>query len=80
MYQVLLLNDDYTPMDFVIAVLVQLFNKTEEEAYTICMNVHNNGKGVAGVYTKEIAETKVTETLRAAQSHGHPLVAISQEA
>jgi ATP-dependent Clp protease adaptor protein ClpS len=80
LYQVILLNDDFTPMDFVIAVLMQLYGKNEEEAYTICMNVHKNGKGVAGVYTKEIAETKAAETIRAARANGHPLKAIAQEA
>ena len=80
LYQVLLLNDDYTPMDFVVQVLVQLFNKSEAEAEEICMNVHRNGRGVAGVYTKEIAETKASEVVRAARAHGHPLKAVAEEA
>lgn len=80
LYQVILLNDDYTPMEFVIAVLEQLFNKNREEAEAVCMAVHNNGKGVAGVYTKEIAMTKAAETIAAAKAHGHPLKAVAQEA
>lgn len=80
LFQVLLLNDDYTPMDFVVQVLIQLFNKSEAEAEEICMTVHRNGQGVAGVYTKEIAETKAAETIRAARAHGHPLKAVAQEA
>ena len=72
-YKVLLLNDDYTPMEFVIWVLVQVFNKTAEDAYTIMMHVHTKGVGVCGVYTYEIAETKVSQVMDHAKENSHPL-------
>lgn len=73
MYKVLLLNDDYTPMDFVVDVLMQFFRKSEMEAVQIMLNVHQAGVGVAGVYSFEVAETKVHQVLDAAQSEGYPL-------
>jgi len=79
LWNVVLLNDDYTPMDFVIAVLMQLFDKSEDEAYEITMAVHNNGKGIAGTFTKEIAYQKVSDVAMAAQAYGHPLLAVCEE-
>jgi ATP-dependent Clp protease adaptor protein ClpS len=73
LYKVLLLNDDYTPMEFVVSVLEQFFNKSREDAYTIMLHVHQKGVGVCGVYTFEVAETKVTQVMDAAKQAGHPL-------
>jgi ATP-dependent Clp protease adaptor protein ClpS len=73
LYKVLLLNDDYTPMEFVVYVLEQFFSKNREDAYTIMLHVHQKGVGVCGVYTFEVAETKVTQVMDAAQQAGHPL-------
>lgn len=72
-YKVLLLNDDYTPMDFVVAVLVRFFRKSVDDAYQIMYAVHEQGVGVCGVYSFEIAETKVSQVTRAARDAGHPL-------
>jgi ATP-dependent Clp protease adaptor protein ClpS len=73
LYKVLLLNDDYTPMEFVVFILEQFFGKNREDAYTIMLHVHQKGVGVCGVYTFEVAETKVTQVMDAAQQAGHPL-------
>jgi ATP-dependent Clp protease adaptor protein ClpS len=73
LYKVLLLNDDYTPMEFVVHVLEVYFSKTREDAYRIMLHVHQKGVGVCGVYTFEVAETKVTQVMDAAKEHGHPL-------
>ena len=73
MYRVILMNDDYTPMEFVVTILMSIFNKTQEEATQIMLNVHQNGVGVCGVYTFEIAETKVTQVMDAAKRRQHPL-------
>lgn len=73
MYRVLLMNDDYTPMEFVIDVLMKVFNKSAEEATRIMLNVHKNGIGVCGVFTFEIAETKVSQVMGAAKRAQHPL-------
>ena len=73
MYKVLMLNDDYTPMEFVIAVLESFYNKAHEEATQIMLHVHQKGVGTCGVYTYEIAETKVNQTMDLAQQHQHPL-------
>lgn len=73
LYKVLLLNDDYTPMHFVVEVLMRFFNKSEESATRIMLDVHQNGIGVCGVYTFEVAETKVTQVIDAARRHQHPL-------
>ena len=72
MYKVVLLNDDFTPMDFVVLVLTRLFNKSLDEAEAIMMDVHEKGKGVAGSYTREIAETRVVQVHDIAQADGHP--------
>ncbi len=73
MYRVLLLNDDFTPMDFVIHVLQKFFAKNMTEATTIMLQVHQQGAGVAGVFTYEIAETKVYQVNQAAKQNKHPL-------
>ena len=73
MYKVLMLNDDYTPMEFVIDVLQHIFQKNREEATKIMLHVHQKGVGVCGVYTYEVAETKVTQTVDYARKNQHPL-------
>ena len=73
MYKVLLLNDDYTPMDFVVHVLEKFFRKPHEQAVRIMLNVHQRGVGVCGVYPREIAESKVQQVLDFARSNQHPL-------
>lgn len=73
MYKVLLLNDDYTPMEFVVYVLERFFGKNHEEATQIMLHVHRKGVGVCGVYPYEIAETKVTQVIDLARKHQHPL-------
>lgn len=73
MYKVLLHNDDYTPMDFVVFVLKKFFNKNEIEAYQIMMDVHEKGLGLAGVYSFEIAETKVTQVNQFSKQNEYPL-------
>ena len=73
MYKVIMLNDDYTPMEFVILVLERFFNKSSEEATQIMMHVHQKGVGVCGVFTYEVAETKVQQVMDLARQHQHPL-------
>ncbi len=73
MYKVIMLNDDYTPMEFVILVLERFFNKSNEEATQIMMHVHQKGVGVCGVFTYEVAETKVQQVMDLARQHQHPL-------
>ena len=73
MYKVLMLNDDYTPMEFVIHVLEQFFSKNQDEATQIMLHVHQKGVGVCGVFTYEVAETKVNQTMDMARQHQHPL-------
>ena len=73
MYKVLMLNDDYTPMEFVVHVLERFFQKTREEATRIMLHVHRRGVGVCGVYTYEVAETKVTQVMDLARQNQHPL-------
>ncbi len=80
MYVVVLLNDDYTPMDFVILVLRRFFNKNEEEAAKIMLDVHQKGSGVAGVFTLEVAEMKVMQVNQFAQGNQHPLKCTLKEA
>ena len=79
MYKVILLNDDYTPMDFVIHILERFFNKTVEEAIKIMLQVHNDGSAVCGVYTFEVAETKSTLVMEYAHTNGHPLECIIEK-
>ena len=73
LYKVLLLNDDYTPMDFVIYVLEQYFNKSRSEATGIMLQVHRSGIGICGVFTYEVAETKVSQVMNIARQNEHPL-------
>jgi ATP-dependent Clp protease adaptor protein ClpS len=73
LYKVLLLNDDYTPMEFVVHVLERFFGKSREDAHRIMMLVHHKGVGVCGVYTFEVAETKVAQVIEFARQHQHPL-------
>ena len=73
MYKVLMLNDDYTPMEFVVHVIERFFGKSRQEATTIMMHVHRRGVGVCGVYTYEVAETKVTQVTEFARRNQHPL-------
>ncbi|GEO82576.1 ATP-dependent Clp protease adapter ClpS [Pararhodospirillum oryzae] len=73
MYKVLMLNDDYTPMEFVVHVLERFFGKSNEEATTIMLNVHQRGVGLCGVYTYEVAETKVGQVMDLARRSQHPL-------
>jgi ATP-dependent Clp protease adaptor protein ClpS len=73
LYKVLMLNDDFTPMEFVVSVLERFFGKDREDATRIMLQVHRQGVGVCGVYTYEIAETKVTQVIDFARQHQHPL-------
>mgnify|MGYP006158870671 CR=1 FL=1 len=73
LYQVVLLNDDYTPMEFVVHVLERFFGKGREEATRIMLHVHQNGVGVCGVFPIEVAETKVAQVMDLAREHQHPL-------
>ena len=78
MYQVVLLNDDYTPMEFVVVVIQEFFGKDLEAATQIMLKIHLDGKGVCGVYSKDVAATKVDQVLDAAAKAGHPLKCISE--
>ena len=73
LYKVLLLNDDFTPMEFVVLVLQRFFNKGQDDANRIMLHVHHKGVGICGVYTFEVAEAKVTQVMDFARQHGHPL-------
>jgi ATP-dependent Clp protease adaptor protein ClpS len=75
MYRVILHNDDYTPMDFVVRLLETVFHRNESEATAVMLHVHHHGQGVAGVYTHEIAETKVAQVQLLARKNDHPLMA-----
>jgi ATP-dependent Clp protease adaptor protein ClpS len=79
LYRVLLLNDDYTPMEFVVHVLERFFNKDQETAHRIMMHVHQHGIGECGVYTYEVAETKVTQVMDFARKHQHPLQCVMEK-
>jgi ATP-dependent Clp protease adaptor protein ClpS len=79
LYRVLLLNDDYTPMEFVVHVLIRFFNKTQDSATQVMLHVHHHGVGECGVYTYEIAETKVTQVMDFARKHQHPLQCIMEK-
>ena len=80
LYRVLMMNDDYTPMEFVIQILVSIFNKSPEEATAIMLSVHKSGVGVCGIYTYEIAETKVSQVMDAAKRVQHPLQCTMEKA
>jgi ATP-dependent Clp protease adaptor protein ClpS len=73
MYKVVLLNDDYTPMEFVVHILERFFHKNREEATTIMLHVHRRGVGVCGIYSYDVAETKVVQVVDFARKHQHPL-------
>ena len=79
MYKVVLLNDDYTPMDFVIDVLQRFFSLDTEQATRIMLKVHNEGRGACGVFPRDIAATKVEQVLAYARHHQHPLACIMEE-
>ncbi|KJV36173.1 ATP-dependent Clp protease adapter ClpS [Luteibacter yeojuensis] len=74
LFQVVLLNDDFTPMDFVVEVLRSFFGMDQERAVQVMLHVHTRGKGVCGVFTREVAETKVTQVNEYSRSHQHPLL------
>ena len=80
MYKVILLNDDYTPMEFVVHVLEHFFAMSREKATQIMLHVHTRGKGVCGVYTYDIAETKVAQVNDFSREHQHPLMCTMEEA
>lgn len=79
MYRVLILNDDYTPMEFVVHILERFFNKDREQATQIMLHVHHHGVGECGVYTYEVAETKVTQVMDFARRHQHPLQCVMEK-
>ena len=78
MFQVLMLNDDFTPMEFVVMVLQEFFSKDRESATHIMLKIHLDGKGVCGVYSKDVAATKVDQVLEAARKSGHPLQCVAE--
>ena len=80
LFKVVLLNDDYTTMEFVINVLEEIFQKSPAEAYQIMMHVHVNGRGIAGLYPWEVAETKAEQVVSRARDAGFPLKAVTEEA
>lgn len=79
-YQVVMLNDDFTPMEFVVQVLQTLFGKDLETAMRIMLQIHNEGRGVCGVYAQDIAHTKAAQVLQLAQLAGHPLQCVAEPA
>ena len=79
MYRVLLLNDDYTPMEFVVLVLERFFNKGRDEATRIMLHVHHHGVGECGIFTYEVAETKVTQVMDFARRNQHPLQCVMEK-
>ena len=80
LYQVVILNDDFTPMEFVVAVLETFFSMNREVATQVMLHVHTRGKGVCGVFTREVAETKVTQVNEFSRSHQHPLLCTLEKA
>jgi ATP-dependent Clp protease adaptor protein ClpS len=78
MYQVVMLNDDYTPMEFVVVVIQEFFNKDRETATQIMLKIHLDGKGICGVYSRDVATTKVEQVQEAARQAGHPLQCVSE--
>ena len=79
LYKVLLLNDDFTPMDFVVGVLQNYFAKSREQATQIMLKVHNEGAGLCGIYPRDVAETKVQQVTSHARDHQHPLQCVMEE-
>lgn len=80
LYKVVLLNDDFTPMDFVVMILQEYFNKDRRSALEIMLTVHNKGKGICGIFSKDIASTKVELVINHARHEGHPLQCVMEEA
>ena len=80
MYQVVMLNDDFTPMEFVVVVIQEFFGKDRESATQIMLKIHLDGKGICGVYSRDVAATKVDQVLDAAKQAGHPLQCVSEPA
>jgi ATP-dependent Clp protease adaptor protein ClpS len=78
MFQVVLLNDDFTPMEFVVHVIQEFFSKDRETATQIMLKIHLEGKGICGVYSRDVAGTKVDQVLQAARAAGHPLQCLSE--
>ena len=78
MYKVLILNDDYTPMDFVVGILQGYFMLSQEESVQVMLNVHQRGLGVCGIYPREVAETKVDQVMQAARENQHPLQCVME--
>ena len=79
MYKVVLLNDDYTPMEFVVIVLQRFFSKSREQATQIMFKVHREGSGLCGIYSRDVASTKVEQVLAFAKEHQHPLQCVMEE-
>ncbi len=79
LYKVILLNDDFTPMDFVIEILMDFFAKSEQDATDIMMCIHNEGTGLCGVYSRDVAETKVEVVNNYSREHQHPLMCAMEE-
>jgi ATP-dependent Clp protease adaptor protein ClpS len=79
MYKVMLLNDDFTPMEFVVIVLQKFFAKSREQATQIMFKVHNEGAGICGIYPRDVAETKVQQVISLAREHQHPLQCVMEE-
>ena len=79
LYKVLLLNDDYTPMDFVVGVLQDFFGMTREQATQVMLKVHRDGMGVCGVFPKDVAATKVEQVISYSRQHQHPLQCVMEE-
>lgn len=80
LYLVLLLNDDFTPMDFVVEILVQLFHLSTEQAERVMLEVHHRGRGACGIFTREIAETRVAQVNQIARQNEHPLLCVMEPA
>lgn len=79
LYKVILLNDDYTPMDFVVDILEYFFNMNHENATRIMLQIHHHGRGICGIYTRDIAETKVEQVNEFSRHHQHPLLCVMEE-
>jgi ATP-dependent Clp protease adaptor protein ClpS len=79
LYKVVLLNDDYTPMEFVVHILTVFFNMNEDKATNIMLQIHHDGKGICGTYSRDIAETKVVQINTYARENEHPLMSVMEE-
>ena len=78
-YNVIILNDDYTPMDFVIQILIEIFNKSLDEAQELTLKVHESDKAIAGTYNKELSEQKKSESIQASRENGYPLTVLVEK-